>query len=116
MPDPDDGIDPSRDHDDDRYEVMLHPDDEMAGPEWYPRLMNMSGACMFRAVIRPDIPMSPEYVTIPMRATDQDARLTKQLVVSKWNLLWEAAQYRRRFFTDDECPPETLKIIDQGAS
>jgi hypothetical protein len=76
--------------------------------------MNMSGAFMFSAVIRPDIPISPEYVTIPMRATDHDARLTKQLAVSKWNLLWEAAQYRRRFFTNDECPPEMLKIIDQG--
>ena len=114
MPDPDDGIDHSHDHDDDRYEVLLHPDDEMAGPEWYPRLMNMSGAFMFRAVIRPDTPISPEYVTIPMRAAGRDARLTKQLAVSKWNLLWEAAQYRRRFFTEDECPPEMVKIIDQG--
>lgn len=113
MPDPDDG-DPTRADDDDRYEVLLHPDDEMAGPEWYPRLMNMSGAFMFRAVIRPDTPISPEYVTIPMRAADREARLTKQLAVSKWNLLWEAAQYRRRFFTEDECPPEMLKIIDQG--
>lgn len=114
MPDPDDGIDHSHDHDDDRYEVLLHPDDEMAGPEWYPRLMNMSGAFMFRAVIRPDTPISPEYVTIPMRAAGRDARLTKQLAVSKWNLLWEAAQYRRRFFTEDECPPEMVKIIDEG--
>ncbi|EHB48610.1 hypothetical protein MycrhDRAFT_5451 [Mycolicibacterium rhodesiae JS60] len=114
MPDPDDGNEPSRDHDDDRYEVLLNPDDEMASPEWYPRLMNMSAAFMFRAVIRPDTPNSPEYVTIPMRAADRDARLTKQLAVSKWNMLWEAAQYRRRFFTDDECPPEMSKIIDQG--
>jgi hypothetical protein len=51
MPDPDDGIDPSPDHDEDRYEVLLHPDDEMASPQWYPRLMNMSAAFMFRAVI-----------------------------------------------------------------
>lgn len=114
MADPDDGIDCPRDHDDDRYEVLLHPDDEMAGPQWYPRLMNMSGAFMFRAVIRPDTPISPEYVTIPMRAADRDARLTKQVAVSKWNLLWEAAQYRRRFFSEDECPPEMVKIIDQG--
>lgn len=114
MPDPDEGIDSSPDHDEDRYEVLLHPDDEMAGPEWYPRLMNMSGAFMFRAVIRPDTPISPEYVTIPMYAADHDARLTKQLAVSKWNLLWEAAQYRRRFFTEDECPPEMAKIIEQG--
>ena len=99
MPDPDDG-DPTRAHDQDRYEVLLHPDDEMADPEWYPRLMNMSGAFMFRAVIRPDTPVSPEYVTIPMRAADRDAAITKQLAVSKWNLLWEAAQYRRRFFTE----------------
>lgn len=113
MPDPDDG-DPTRAHDQDRYEVLLHPDDEMADPEWYPRLMNMSGAFMFRAVIRPDTPVSPEYVTIPMRAADRDAAITKQLAVSKWNLLWEAAQYRRRFFTEEECPPEMLKIIDQG--
>ncbi|WP_231109956.1 sigma-70 family RNA polymerase sigma factor [Mycobacterium avium] len=114
MSDPDEGIDTSRDGDEDRYEVLLHPDNEMASPEWYPRLMNMSAAFMFRAVIRPDVPASPEYVTIPMQAADREARLTKQLAVSKWNTLWEAAQYRRRFFTDDECPPEMLKIIDQG--
>lgn len=113
MPDPG-GTDRSRDHDDDRYDVLLHPDDEMAGPGWYPRLGNMSAAFMFRAVIRPDTPIRPEYVTIPMRAATRDARLTKQLAVSKWNMLWEAAQYRRRFFTEDECPPEMLKIVDQG--
>lgn len=115
MPDPAEGIDPTHGGDDeDRYEVLLHPDDDMAGPESYPRLMNMSAAFMFRAVIRPDSPASPEYVTIPMRAGDREARLTKQLAVSKWNMLWEAAQYRRRFFTEDECPLEMLKIIDQG--
>lgn len=114
MPDPENGATPSRDHHDERYEVLLHPDDEMASPEWYPRLMNMSAAFMFHAVIRPDIPTRPEYVTIPMQAADRDARLTKQLAVSKWNTLWEAAQYRRRFFTDDECPPEMQRIVDQG--
>lgn len=115
MPDPDDTA-PSADHrdGDDRYDVLLHPDDEMAGPEWYPRLGNISAAFMFRAVVRPDTPMRPEYVTIPMKAAGHDARLTKQLAVSKWNMLWEAAQYRRRFFTEDECPPEMLKIVDQG--
>lgn len=115
MPDPDDTT-PSADHrdSDDRYDVLLHPDDEMAGPEWYPRLGNISAAFMFRAVVRPDTPMRPEYVTIPMKAADRDARLTKQLAVSKWNMLWEAAQYRRRFFTQDECPPEMLKIVDEG--
>lgn len=52
---PDSGsTDPSRDHSDDRYDVLLHPDDEMVGPEWYPRLANMSAAFMFRALIRPD--------------------------------------------------------------
>lgn len=76
MPDPDDDcIDPSPAQDEGRYEVLLHPDDEMAGPEWYPRLMNMSAAFMFRAVIRPDTPTSPEYVSIPMHAGDRDARL-----------------------------------------
>lgn len=109
-----DSTTPSRDHDNDRYDVLLHPDDEMAGPEWYPRLGNMSAAFMFRAVVRPDTPSRPEYVTMPMGGATAEARLTKQVAVSKWNLLWEAAQYRRRFFTEDECPPEILKIVDQG--
>lgn len=91
MHDPDDGIDTSRDGDEDRYEMLLHPDDEMAGPEWYQRLTNMSAAFMFRAVIRPDVPASPEYVTIPMQAADREARLTKRLAVSKWNMPCEAA-------------------------
>ncbi|MGQ9411152.1 hypothetical protein [Mycolicibacterium gilvum] len=91
MPDPDDdGIDPSRARDEDRWEVLLHPDDEMAGPEWYPRPMNMSAAFIFRAVIRPDTPTGPEYVTIPMHDGDRDTGLTRQVAVSKWNMLWEA--------------------------
>ena len=57
----DDGYDPRRD-------VLMHPDDEMASPEWYPRLGNISAGHIFCAVIRPDTSTRPEYVTIPMRA------------------------------------------------
>jgi hypothetical protein len=90
MPDPD-SITWSHDHDDDRYEVLLHPDDEMAGPELVPATgRNLSAGFMFRAVIRP---IRSEYVTIPMRGADRDASITKQLAVSKWNMLCEAAPF-----------------------
>ena len=36
------------------------------------------------------------------------------VAVAKWNLLWESAQFRRRYFDEDELPPEVAQIADQG--
>jgi hypothetical protein len=43
-----------------------------------------------------------------------DANLALAVAISKWNLLWEPAQFRRRFFDDEELPPRLRKIADQG--
>jgi hypothetical protein len=73
MSDDDTTTDPhERDKFDSRSEARLAPDDEHAGPDWYPRLWSMSSAMMFRAIIRPDAPARPEYVTIPMPTRHQD--------------------------------------------
>jgi hypothetical protein len=34
--------------------------------------------------------------------------------IAKWNLLWESAQFRRRYFDEDELPPEVGEIADRG--
>jgi hypothetical protein len=120
MSDDDTTIDPhaERDDFDMRCEVVLDPDDEHASPDWYPRLGNISAAFIYCAVIRPDTPTRPEYVTMPMdiggRSRDEGA--ARIVAVARWNMLWEAAQFRRRFFDEDEDskPPQMAKIADQG--
>ena len=83
---------------------------DAADADQFPRMLNLSAGPMFRAVLRPDVPERPEFVTMPIRSTaDRDA-----VVVAEWNSLWEAAQYRRRFFNLDELPPMLAKIADAG--
>jgi hypothetical protein len=36
------------------------------------------------------------------------------LAIAKWNMPWEAAQFRRRFFAEDEFPPELREVADRG--
>jgi hypothetical protein len=101
--------------DDDDFGPVLGPDDALASPEYYPRLWNISAAFMFNAVVRAQEPTRPEYVTVPVRTRAWDElNLKLSLAISKWNLLWEAAQFRRRFFDDEELPPPLHKIADQG--
>jgi hypothetical protein len=101
-----------------RAEVVLDPDHEHASSDWYPRLGNISAAFIYRAVIRPDTPTRPEYVTMPMDigGRSRDERAARIVAVARWNMLWEAAQFRRRFFDEDEdpMPPQMAKIADQG--
>ncbi len=35
-------------------------------------------------------------------------------IMARWNLLWEAAQYRRRFFDEDELPGPMARIAYEG--
>lgn len=123
MSDDDITIDPRHDGVDVRSEVLLDPDHEHAGPARYPRLWTMSPAMIFRAIIRPDIPARPEFVTIPMPLghPDPDIHGARIFAVARWNLLWEAAQFRRRFFHYhddidrlDGLPPDLARIADQG--
>lgn len=90
-----------------RNDVFV-PTDEV-NADSYPRLKNMSAGFLFRAVIQPIQPDRPEYVAIPMLND-----LAMAGVVGQWNLLWESAQFRRRFFDEDELPRQLRKIVDLG--
>jgi hypothetical protein len=125
MSDDDTATDPCDESDfDPRSDVLLDPDEDHAGPDMYPRLWSMSTAMVFPAIIRPDTPDRPEYVTVPMPLgrPDLDVDSGRIVAVSRWNMLWEAAQFRRRFFHDDvddddwlhRLPPDLARIAGQG--
>lgn len=108
-------------------DVLLDPDHEQAGPDSYPRMWSMSAAtAFFQAVIRPDVPQRPEFVPIPMPtspAAHLDTYGARIFSVARWNALWEAAQYRRRFFCDasdpdahdwEHLPADLARIADLG--
>lgn len=76
------------------------PADE-ATPDAYPSsLYNISAGMIFGGVIRPVEPELPDYVAIDM---DQP-NLQMAGQVGMRNMLWEASQFRRRFFDEDEMP------------
>lgn len=92
-----------------RGDVFLSEDE--ARPDEFPKLRNVSTAFMFNAIVRAVDPEPPEYVILT-----ELTRPTLEMVgaVAKWNMLWEAAQYRRRFFDLDELPPQMAKVADIG--
>ncbi len=92
-----------------RDDVFL-PDTE-ATPEEFPCLRNISAGFLFSGVVRPLQPAPPEYVALAMPHT-----LDMKLVgaVGQWNMLWESAQFRRRFFDLDDLPEPMAKIADLG--
>jgi hypothetical protein len=83
---------------------LFEPADSSA--EDYPCARNVSGAFMFRRVVRALEPVSPEYVTVPISGSGAGATTELFLAMAKWNMLWEAAQFRRRFFAEGESRPE----------
>jgi len=98
-----------------RADVLLDPEHERAAPDQYPRLWNLSAGMMCRAVIRAEVPTPPEYVTIRLRTGRRDDRdIAVEVAVSQWNMLWEAAQFRRRFFGEDDLPAKLHEIVDRG--
>lgn len=123
----DDTTTDSSDDYDPRQNVLLDSDDALAHPDRYPRMWNMSvGMAFFQAVIRPDTPERPEYVSVPVPSSttnDLETRGARIFAVARWNALWEAAQFRRRFFHDDAdadadglatLPPDLARIADLG--
>ena len=58
---------------------------------------------------RPLEPAPPGYVTLSMPASDREF-----VALAQWNMLWEAAQFRRRFFDLDDLPEQMAKIADVG--
>lgn len=96
-----------------RREQVFASSDE-ATPDEFPRMYNLSAGFMYRAVIRAEVPARPEYVTVPMPEACGDESLSTLIAVSRWNLLWEAAQFRRRFFNEGDLPPQLARIADGG--
>lgn len=85
------------------------PADE-ATPESFPSLYNLPTGMLFGGVIRPVEPELPDYVAIDMDHPD----LEMAGLVGRWNMLWEAGQFRRRFFDEDEMPASIAKLADLG--
>src|SRR4051812_6554259 len=73
-----------------RQDLFVDPADFAADD--YPRMTNLSAGFFYRGVIRPTDPAPPEYVTVPIAGGFSELALA----VAEWNMLWEAAQYRRR--------------------
>lgn len=97
-----------------RRTAAFIPDDE-ATPDAYPTLRNMSAAFMFSGVVRPLEPTHAEYATISLDpGLGSDENSAAVVAVSKWNMLWEAGQFRRRFFAQDEMPEPMASIADLG--
>lgn len=98
-----------------RSQVILHPDDEKASAGLYPRLFNMSAGLVYQAVLRAQRPDPVEYVTVPMANlawTGEENRLF--VATTKWNMQWEAAQYRRRIFDEKDLPSPIRELADRG--
>lgn len=92
-----------------RHDLLLS--EVEAGPEEFPRLGNISAAFLFKAIARPVAPEPPTYVTLTEL---RRPAMEMAGAVGQWNMLWEAAQYRRRFFDLDELPPQMSRIADLG--
>ncbi|KXK59271.1 hypothetical protein AWW66_25260 [Micromonospora rosaria] len=98
---------------DDQFDELLDPTHEHAVPDMYPRLTNISAGFMYRAVVRAQDPAPPEYVTVPL-STSWAADPKPSVAVSKWNSLWESAQFRRRHFGEEDLPAPMNKVADRG--
>jgi hypothetical protein len=79
-------------------------------PNSYPRMSNMSAGFLFETMIRPLDPEPPEYVAIPM----ERGALELAGAVGQWNMVWETAQFRRRYFGEDDLPAPLRKIAELG--
>jgi hypothetical protein len=81
-------------------------------PEEFPALRNFSAGMMYEGIIRPLQPEPPQFITIPMGSGPGSRELKN--AVSMWNMIWEAGQFRRRFFNEDELPAPIAKLADLG--
>lgn len=91
-------------------EAVLEDADHVS-PDDYPALWNASAGFIYEVILRAEAPQPPEYVTVPLNR-GEDIKLS--LGVSEWNLLWEAAQFRRRMFDHRELPAKLRKVADRG--
>ena len=87
----------------------IFANDEYSEPSLYPRMWNLSAGSLYRGVVRATNPDPPEYVTVRLSGEHKFA-----MAVCEWNILWESAQFRRRFFHDGELPTSLRKVADSG--
>ena len=88
-------------------------EDPAVPADQYPRLWNISAGMVYERVIRALDPSPPEYVTVPLpRWRQTDVELS--LAITEWNVMWEAAQYRRRIFSEEQLPLQLREIADRG--
>lgn len=96
----------------------LFAPEERTTAEQFPRMLNMSVGFTRRAIIRPVVPEPPEYVTVTgLRppTLEDDESLRRSVAVCEWNQVWEAAQFRRRFFDgENDLTPDLAKVADRG--
>jgi hypothetical protein len=86
--------------------------DPTVSADQYPRLWNISAGMLYNRVVRALEPSPPEYLTVSLSPRHTDAELA--LAITEWNLLWEAAQFRRRLFSDEQLPVQLREIADRG--
>lgn len=86
-------------------------DPEFATYDRYPSLWNASAGFLYRAVVRAEAPDRPEYVTV---ALPRSGFTELRVAITEWNVLWEAAQFRRRLFDEGELPAQLRKVADSG--
>lgn len=97
-----------------RRRDVLIADDE-ATPDVYPALRNMSAGFLFNGVIRPLEPTQPEYATIDLDpGLGSDSNTRAMVAAAQWNLLWEAGQFRRRYFDEEDLPEPMARVADLG--
>ena len=70
----------------------------------YPELYNLSSRFLYRFLPRPVEQKQPEFLYVP--DIRKSSKLT--LLISKWNIAWEAGQLRKDMFVNDE----TLHTFD----
>lgn len=103
-----DDLEDMRDH-------LFFADPDEVTAETYPGLRNVSVGFMFTRVVRALESAPPEYVTLPLdRSGSFSDFAEREVAIAKWNLLWESAQFRRRYFDEDELPPGVGEIADRG--
>lgn len=83
-------------------------------PQYFPALHNISGAFMYRFMLRPRTPRPPEYVYVPVpdgQPRDSEAFLRVANFIATWNYAWEAGHVRHEM--KDESRPSELAWLDR---
>ena len=89
-------------------------DEEASGSDQYPRMWNISAGFFHERVVRADNPQPVEVIAVPHRPGGGERGLELMVAMSRWNMIWEAAQFRRRHFGPEDLPFPLYKIADRG--